>query len=57
MEHLKELIDTCLSDAQYAEGRRQVKEETWAYAGEGAVRTADYLLKKYEELTKTEEDK
>lgn len=57
MEHLKDLIDTCLDDAQYAEGRRQVKEETWACAGEGAVRTVDYLLKKYEELTKTEEDK
>lgn len=57
MENLKDLIDSCLNDPQYAAGRRQVKEETWVHAGEGAVRTVDYLLKKYEELTTTEEGK
>ena len=57
MENLKDLIDSCLNDCRYAEGRRQVKQETWAYAGEGAARTVDYLLKKHEELTNTEEDK
>lgn len=51
MEHLQELIDICLTDPQYAEGRRQVKEETWAYVGEGAKRTVDYLLDQYEKLT------
>lgn len=48
--HLKEVIDSCLKDPQYVEGRRTVKEETWAYAGEGAKRTVDYLLNKYEKL-------
>ena len=51
MQDLKSLVDTCLEDPRYAEGRRQVKEETWCYAGEGAVRAADYLVSKYEELT------
>lgn len=51
MEHLKELIDSCLEDPQYAAGRMAVKEETWAHPGEGAVRVADYLLDKYDELT------
>lgn len=57
MENLKDLIDSCLSDPRYAEGRRQVKAETWEYCGEGAQRTVDYLLNKYEELTSAEEEK
>jgi hypothetical protein len=57
MEDLKSLIDRCLTDTRYAEGLRSVKEETWAYPGEGASRVADYLIQKYEELTsKTEEN-
>ena len=55
MEHLQELIETCLTDPQYAEGRRQVKEETWAHKGEGAKRTVDYLLARYRELTSAKE--
>lgn len=57
MENLKDLIDSCLSDPRYAEGRRQVKAETWEHPGEGARRTVDYLLNKYEELTSAQEDK
>ena len=57
MNNLKELIDSCLSDAQYVEGRRQVKAETWEHVGEGAVRTVDYLINKYEELTTEKEGK
>lgn len=56
MERLKELIDTCLTDPRYAEGRRRVKEETWMYAGEGTKRTVDYLLDRYEKLTSAEKD-
>lgn len=51
MENLKELIDACIEDSSYEEGRRSVKEETWAHYGEGAKRVADYLMEKYEELT------
>ncbi len=50
MENLKELIDNCISDSSFAEGRRSVKEETWAYCSEGAQRAAEYLIKKYEAL-------
>ncbi len=55
MENLRELIDECLADPKGAEGRAEVKKETWEYASEGAVRTADYLLNKYKELTEKEE--
>ena len=51
MENLKELIDSCLEDTQYAQGRKEAKAETWAWCGEGAKRTADYLLNKYQQLT------
>ena len=52
MENLREVIDECLADPKYAEGRAEVKNETWAHFSEGAVRAADYLIGKYEEITK-----
>ena len=51
MEDLKSLIDECISDPIYAQGRREVKAETWAFEGQGAERAADYLIAKYEELS------
>lgn len=54
MGNLKELIDQCIAEPRFAEGRRTVKAETWEHFGEGAVRTADYLINKYEELTAEE---
>lgn len=54
MENLKEVIDTCLTDPRYAQGRKAVAEETWEHRGEGAARTADYLVRKYADLTRKE---
>lgn len=54
---MKEVIDACLTDAVYEEGRREVTSETWAYQGEGAVRVADYLMEKYAQLEKKEGEK
>lgn len=48
---LKEMIDTCLNAPQYAEGRREARQETWEFKGEGTKRAVDYLLNKYKELT------
>lgn len=56
IENLKDVIDACLADPRYAEGRRSVKAETWEHFGEGAERIADYLINKYEELTKSEKE-
>lgn len=55
IDNLKELIDTCLTDPRYAEGRAAVKAETWAHTGEGAKQVAAYLVKKYAELNPEEE--
>ena len=56
MEHLKEVIDSCLTDPKYARGRQEVKEETWVHVGEGAERTVDYLLNQYEKMKSAEKE-
>ena len=50
MEDLKNVIDECIDDPKYEELRREVKAETWEHFGNGAVRAADYLIAKYNEL-------
>ena len=55
MDSLKELIDTCIEDPRYAEGRKKAKAETWANAGVGAKAVADYLQEKLATLTEKKE--
>lgn len=55
MDSLKELIDTCIEDPRYAEGRKKAKAETWANAGTGAKAVADYLQEKLATLTEKKE--
>lgn len=50
MDHISDLIDACLNDPSYETSRQSVKAETWEYMGQGAERTVDYLLRKYEEV-------
>ncbi len=50
MDSLKEMIDECIDDPRYAEGRRIVKSETWENFKEGTKLTADYLINKYNEI-------
>ena len=54
--NIKELIDECLTDERYSEGRQAAKNETWANPGKGAEIVADYLISKYEELSDKEEN-
>lgn len=54
---IKSLIDLCLNDCKYVEGRAEVKSETWEHFGEGAVRATDYLLNKYDEIVGKKEVK
>ena len=49
---LKDLIDSCLEDDSYTKSRHEVRDEAWAFQGEGAIRMADFLTGKYSELTK-----
>lgn len=56
MEDIGDLIDRCLSDTRFAEGRDEARKETWAYPGEGAVRVTDYLIAKHDELEADKEE-
>lgn len=49
--NLKELIDSCIESTEYKNNIDSLIEETWQYKGKGAVRTADYIVDKYNELT------
>ncbi len=51
---MKSLIDSVIDDKQYAENRKQICKDVWLHPEEGATRVADYLLKKYDELTPSE---
>lgn len=55
LPEIRELIDKAIEDQSYAERRREVRDETWMHRGDGAKRVADYLIAKYEELTKEPE--
>ena len=57
LDSLKEMIDSCLSDEKYAQGRQEVIRETWEHRGEGTQRAVDYILSKYEQLKSAEEEK
>ncbi len=57
MGDLKQLIDTCIEDSRFAQGIRDICEETWENSGEGAKKTADYLVAKYQEITSGKEKK
>ena len=50
MGKLKEMIDQCINEEKYAEGRKKAIADTWAYQGEGAKRVVDFLVKKQAEL-------
>lgn len=50
--NIKELIDRCLKDTTFQEGRDKARSESWAYMGEGAKRTVDYLIEKHKAINK-----
>ncbi len=54
---LKDIIDRCIEDPRYAEGRREMKEQTWAYPSEGGRRAAEYIIAKVAEIAEKEETK
>lgn len=56
MDNLKNMIDICLKDPAYVQGREEVRSETWKYRGEGTKRAVDYLLDKYQHMTAVKEE-
>ncbi len=54
IDSIKDVIDSCLSNPKYRQGREQARSETWAYMGEAAVRTTDYLMDTYRRLNESD---
>ena len=50
LDNMKDLIDSCLSDESFKQGRDEARQETWAYIGESTPRVVDYLLQKRMDL-------
>ncbi len=50
LSNMKQLIDSCISSHELSEKRDALRNEAWAYIGEGAVRTVDYFEEKLNEL-------
>lgn len=50
LQNMKELIDSSLLDTGLKQARDRARAETWVYPGEGAKRTADYLIQKRNEI-------
>lgn len=55
-DSLKEMVQECLTDPKYAQGRETARQQTWVHQDEGAAHAADYLINKLNQLkeTKTE---
>ncbi len=49
---LDEMIEKCITDDFYRVNRQKLRDETWMYQGSGAQRAADFLIDKYESLSK-----
>lgn len=49
VDDIKSLIDECLNNSDFKSGRDKARSETWVYMGEGAERTADFIVRKLEE--------
>ena len=56
MSNIKELIDKCIEDPSFREGRDKARSETWVHIGEGTKRTVDFVLKKYNEVIESASD-
>ena len=54
---IKELIDTCIGDQSCKAGRAKAREDIWAHIGESAERTADFIIRKYNETAAKESSK
>ena len=53
--HMGELIDELIQQKQEHTARETVRTQAWQCVGEGAKRTADYMISKYQEITGNKE--
>lgn len=56
IENIKSIIDECLNNPVFKEGRDEARKETWVNIGKGTEITVDYLINKYNELVNKREE-
>ena len=44
IDDIKSIIDECIENTRYREGRDIARQETWQHIGEGAARAVDFIL-------------
>ena len=54
VDEIGKQIDECIENEKYKIGRAKMRDEAWHFRGEGTRTIVDYLLNKYDELTKKE---
>ena len=55
MDELPSMIEECLRENKYRDARKRARDESWAYPGEAAYRTVDYLISKRNEILRNKE--
>ena len=50
-DEIKKLIDRSIDDHSFRDGREKARNDIWAHIGEGAERSADFIIRKYKETT------
>lgn len=48
--NIKELIDRCIEDPSFTEGRKKARSDIWVNIGEGAKRSSDFIMKEYKKV-------
>lgn len=49
VDKIKELIDDTFENPSFTEGRDKARKDIWAHIGESAERSADFIIRKYNE--------
>lgn len=50
VDDIKSLIDRCIEDSSFKEGRDKARKQTWVNIGEGTKRCVDFVMKEYNEV-------
>ena len=50
VDNIKDLIDRCIEDPSFQQGRDKARAETWVHMGEGTKRSVDFIMEKYNEV-------
>lgn len=48
-DDIKNLIDRCIEDPSFTEGREKARQDTWMHIGESAKLSSDFIVKKYKD--------